>query len=184
MWAATGDIFGNGQIHYITEVDDSKALNDRGEPMVIIASSGMCEAGRILHHLKNNVEDERNTVIVVGYMAQHTLGRRIVERREEFKIFGRMYKLLARVEVLNGFSAHADADEFHRLFAPIAKGLKRPSSSTARKTSPRRWPTCWPIWAAHTARSPPPATGSRWSSRPGPAPTQKTFKLSLTFGRC
>lgn len=126
LWTASGEIFGdgNGQITYITEVADSKALNDRREPMVIIASSGMCEAGRILHHLKNNVEDERNTVIIVGFMAQHTLGRRIVERREELKIFGRAYQLLCRVEVLNGFSAHADAAEFRRLFGPIAKGLK------------------------------------------------------------
>ena len=91
---------------------------------MIIASAGMCEAGRILHHLKNNVENEANTVIVVGYMAQHTLGRRIVERREEIKIFGRMYKLLCRVEVLNGFSAHADADDFARCLGPIASDLR------------------------------------------------------------
>ena len=84
----------------------------------------MCEAGRILHHLKNNVEDERNTIVVVGYMARHTLGRRLVERREQIKIFGMMYKLMARVEVLNGFSAHADARDFERMFAPIAADLK------------------------------------------------------------
>jgi metallo-beta-lactamase family protein len=92
--------------------------------MVIIASQGMCEAGRILHHLKNNIEDEKNTVVIVGFQAQHTLGRRIVERREELKIFGQMYRLLARVEVLNGFSAHADGDEFARLFKPLARRLK------------------------------------------------------------
>jgi len=91
---------------------------------VILAASGMCEAGRILHHLKNNIEDPRNAVIVVGFMAQHTLGRRLVERREEVKIFGRLYRLLARVEILNGFSAHADVTEFRRLYAPIAPGLR------------------------------------------------------------
>lgn len=125
QWAASGDVFGNGHIRYITEVADSKALNGRDEPMVIIASSGMCEAGRILHHLKNNVENERNTVVIVGFQAQHTLGRRIVERREELKIFGRLYRLLCRVEVLNGFSAHADSTEFRRLFAPLARGLRK-----------------------------------------------------------
>ena len=105
-------------------MNDSKALNGRNEPCVIMAASGMCEAGRILHHLKNNVEDEKNTVIIVGFMAQHTLGRRIVERREEIKVFGRMYPLRARVEVLNGFSAHADVDEFRRLYGPMAKKLR------------------------------------------------------------
>ena len=125
QWADTGDVFGNGHVQYITESNDSKALNDRRDPMVIIASSGMCENGRILHHLKNNVEDERNTVAIVGFQAQHTLGRRIVERREEIRIYGRMYKLLCRVEVLNGFSAHADGPEFRRVLAPIAKGLKQ-----------------------------------------------------------
>ena len=84
----------------------------------------MCEAGRILHHLKNNIEDEANTVIIVGFQAQGTMGRRTVERREEVRIFGRMYKLFCRVEVLNGFSAHADADDFVRSSSPLARGLK------------------------------------------------------------
>ncbi len=126
QWGREGDLFGrNGLVRFITDVEDSKALNDRKDPCVIMAASGMCEAGRILHHLKNNIEDEKNTVVVVGFMAQHTLGRRIVERREELKIFGRMYKLLARVEILNGFSAHADVDEFRRLYAPLARKLRR-----------------------------------------------------------
>ncbi|MGA2266466.1 MAG: MBL fold metallo-hydrolase [Phycisphaerae bacterium] len=124
FWFRRGDIFGTKWVNYITAVEESKALNDRKEPCVIIASSGMCEAGRILHHLKNNVENEANTVIIVGFMAQHTLGRRIVERREEIKIFGRMYKLLCRVEILNGFSAHADADDFARCLGPIASDLR------------------------------------------------------------
>ena len=124
FWQQEGDIFGSGHVRYITGVEESKALNRREEPCVIIASAGMCEAGRILHHLKNNVEDEANTVIVVGYMAQNTLGRRIVERREELRIFGRMYKLLARVEVLNGFSAHADRNDLRKCLGPLAKQLK------------------------------------------------------------
>ena len=124
FWFQQGDIFGRGLVTYIADVEQSKRLNDIKEPCVIIASSGMCEAGRILHHLKNNVENEKNTVVIVGFQAQHTLGRRIVERREEIKIFGRMYKLLCRVETLNGLSAHADAADFARCLGPIAKGLR------------------------------------------------------------
>jgi metallo-beta-lactamase family protein len=119
-----GDIFGHGRVTYVTNVEDSKRLHERRESCVIISASGMCEAGRILHHLKNNVENEANTVIIVGFQAQHTLGRRIVERREEIKILGRMYKLLCRVEVMNGFSAHADADDFARCLGPLAPDLK------------------------------------------------------------
>ncbi|MBT3201583.1 MAG: MBL fold metallo-hydrolase [Phycisphaerales bacterium] len=124
FWQAKGDIFGKPFITYITDANDSKALNKREEPCVIIASSGMCEAGRIKHHLKNNVEDEANTVVIVGFMAQNTLGRRIVERREELKIYGRLYPLLCRVEILNGFSAHADRDELTRSLGPLAPKLK------------------------------------------------------------
>jgi metallo-beta-lactamase family protein len=113
-----------GTVHYLTDVTQSKTLNNSSEPCVIMAASGMCESGRILHHLKNNIENPKNTVVVVGFMAQHTLGRRIVERREELKIFGKMYKLLARVEILNGLSAHADSEDFRRLYAPLADKVR------------------------------------------------------------
>lgn len=137
QWSQDGDLFGRaGPVQYITDVEDSKALNHKTEPCIIMAASGMCEAGRILHHLKNNVEQEKNTVIVVGFMAQHTLGRRIVERREEIRIFGRMYKLLARVAILNGFSAHADVDEFRRLYGPIAPKLRRAFVVHGEETQP------------------------------------------------
>jgi len=124
FWHEIGDVFGRGLVRYVTEVAESKALNTYQKPCVILSASGMCEAGRILHHLKNNIADPRNTVIVVGYMARHTLGRRIVEKVSPLKIFGREYDLKARVEVLNGFSAHADHDEFARLLVPLAKDLK------------------------------------------------------------
>ena len=125
LWARGKDIFGQGgPVKFITDVEESKRLNQLKGTCVIISASGMCESGRILHHLKNNIEDEKNTVIIVGFMAQHTLGRRLVERRPEIKIYGRMYKLLARVEILNGFSAHADAVDFRRLYAPLAKNLR------------------------------------------------------------
>ena len=78
---------------------------------MIISASGMAEAGRILHHLKHNIEDPRNTILIVGWQAPDTLGRRLVEKQPEVKIFGETYRLRAQVEVINGFSAHADRPE-------------------------------------------------------------------------
>ncbi|HTZ11506.1 MAG TPA: MBL fold metallo-hydrolase [Candidatus Margulisiibacteriota bacterium] len=95
-------------LKFIREQRDSKALNIDKRPMIIVAGSGMCEAGRILHHLKNNIEDSRNTVLVVGFMAQDTLGRRIVEKEPFVRIFGVEYELNAEVVVINAFSGHAD----------------------------------------------------------------------------
>jgi len=104
------DPFGFHRLTYIRSTERSKELNFLREPAIIISASGMCEAGRILHHLKNNIEDARNTVLIVGWQAPHTLGRRLVERRPVVKIFGQEYHLKARVETINGFSAHADRD--------------------------------------------------------------------------
>lgn len=100
--------FGFERLEYVREADRSKELNGMNVPMVIISASGMAEAGRILHHLRNNIEDRRNTVMIVGYMAEHTLGRRILEKRNEVKIFGQPHPLRAEVVVMNYFSAHAD----------------------------------------------------------------------------
>jgi metallo-beta-lactamase family protein len=105
------DPFGFHRLTYVRSAERSKELNFLREPAVIISASGMCEAGRILHHLKNNIEDARNTVLIVGWQAPHTLGRRLVERQSVVKIFGEEYRLKARVETINGFSAHADRDE-------------------------------------------------------------------------
>ena len=107
----SGDPFGFRDLQYTRSVEASKAINFMRDPAVIISASGMCEAGRIQHHLKNNIQDERNTVLIVGWQAPDTLGRRIVERQPVVKIFGEEYRLNARVEVINGFSAHADRDE-------------------------------------------------------------------------
>ncbi len=104
------DPFGFHRLDYIRSVERSKELNFLREPAVIISASGMAEAGRILHHLKNNIEDERNTVLIVGWQAPHTLGRRLVERQSVVKVFGEEYRLNAQVETINGFSAHADRD--------------------------------------------------------------------------
>jgi metallo-beta-lactamase family protein len=102
------DPFGFHRLTYIRSTEASKELNFLREPAIIISASGMCEAGRILHHLKNNIEDPRNTVVIVGWQSPYTLGRRLVERRPVVKIFGEEYELNARVETINGFSAHAD----------------------------------------------------------------------------
>jgi len=106
-----GDLFGFDMMRYTRSTSQSKELNFLREPAVIISASGMCEAGRILHHLKNNIEDSRNTILIVGWQAPNTLGRRIVERQPRVRIFGEEYQLNAEVVTINGFSAHADRSE-------------------------------------------------------------------------
>lgn len=103
-----GDLFGFPRLHYVRSVEDSKSLNSLRVPAIIISASGMAEFGRILHHLKNNIEDDRNTVMIVGWQAPDTLGRRLVEGETLIKIFGEEYHRRAKVVVLNGFSGHAD----------------------------------------------------------------------------
>ncbi|MBC7563115.1 MAG: MBL fold metallo-hydrolase [Gemmatimonadaceae bacterium] len=98
-------------VHYTRDVQESKALNQMHGPMIIISPSGMAESGRVLHHLSHAAGDQRNTILVVGFMAEHTLGRRIVERRPNLRIFGSDVPLNAHVEVLDGYSAHADRGE-------------------------------------------------------------------------
>ncbi len=115
--------FSFGQIQYVGSVNESMALMRDERPHIVIASSGMCEAGRILHHLRYKVHDEKNTILIVGFMAANTLGRKIQESGlayeesgrtgspPELKILNKMYPLNARVVKLDGFSAHADKDE-------------------------------------------------------------------------
>jgi metallo-beta-lactamase family protein len=95
------------QLTYTRSVDESKALNVRKDPMVIISASGMAEAGRILHHLRNNIEDPRNTVCIVSWQAPHTLGRRLADRERRVKIFGEAFDRKAQVATIGGLSAHA-----------------------------------------------------------------------------
>jgi metallo-beta-lactamase family protein len=104
-------IFNYGKINYVKDVEQSKTLNNIEGPMIIISASGMCEHGRILHHLKNNIEDERNIILIVGYQAKNTLGRKLVEQQEVVNIFGQPHERKAEVIVLNEFSAHADRDD-------------------------------------------------------------------------
>jgi metallo-beta-lactamase family protein len=111
MIARGQDVFGFKDLQYCRTQDESKQLNDLREPCVIISASGMCEGGRILHHLKRTVPRAEDTILIVGYQAENTLGRRLVDHEKSVRIYGKEYKLRARVEKMNGFSAHADKDE-------------------------------------------------------------------------
>jgi metallo-beta-lactamase family protein len=125
VFAAHPDVFDDGEslvqtvaklfdfplVHYTRDVEDSKALAKLNGPLIIVAASGMVESGRILHHLAQGAPDPRNTVLIVGFQAEHTLGRRIVERQPMIKVFGDQVPLRAHVEIINGYSAHADQAE-------------------------------------------------------------------------
>ncbi len=119
------DLFGEEHIRYIDKVHESIALNDKPEPCVIISASGMCEAGRVVHHLKHNIEDPRSTILIAGYQAEHTLGRRLVERRPEVRILGRTFGVKAEVVVLNGLSSHADHGDLLRSLSPLVGTAKQ-----------------------------------------------------------
>jgi metallo-beta-lactamase family protein len=121
------DLFRFELVHYTRDVADSKSLNLQRGPMIIISPSGMAEVGRILHHLSNGASDSRNTILIVGFQAEHTLGRRIVERRPTIRIFGEDVPLRARVEVLNGYSAHADRSELTRWLDAVSQSGKAPT---------------------------------------------------------
>jgi len=95
-------------LRYVSELEDSMAIDADDRPCIIISASGMCEAGRVLHHLRATVGDSRNTIVIVGFQAQHTLGRRLVEGRRDVRIFGVPHTRRAEVVTLDGFSAHAD----------------------------------------------------------------------------
>ncbi|HJU67869.1 MAG TPA: MBL fold metallo-hydrolase [Gemmatimonadaceae bacterium] len=98
-------------VRYTRTVEESKAIAQLRGPVIVIAASGMAESGRILHHLAQGASDERNAILIVGFQAEHTLGRRIVEKQPVLKIFGEPVPLRARVEIINGYSAHADQKE-------------------------------------------------------------------------
>ena len=121
-----GDPFGFDQLRYTRSVEQSKELNFMRESFIVISASGMAETGRILHHLRNRIEDPANTILIVGWQAPNTLGRRLVEHVPTVRIFGEEYNLRARVEVINGFSGHADRDE---LLAWAGAITKRPRST-------------------------------------------------------
>jgi metallo-beta-lactamase family protein len=119
------DPFGFHRLTYIHDVAESKKLNALRGPCVIISASGMCEGGRVLHHLRNNIEDPRNTILITGFQAAYTLGRKIVEKQPEVPIFGEPMRLRAEVCSLDELSGHADQKELIEWMRPIAKGLKK-----------------------------------------------------------
>jgi metallo-beta-lactamase family protein len=122
------DLFRFDLVRYTRKVEESKALNSLRTPLVVIAASGMAESGRIVHHLLHGADDPRNTILIVGFQAEHTLGRRIVEKRPTIKVFGDEIPLRARVEVLNGYSAHGDSNELLRWIEGVrskSPGLRR-----------------------------------------------------------
>ncbi|PJF22039.1 MAG: MBL fold metallo-hydrolase [Phototrophicales bacterium] len=105
------DPFGLNSVQYVRSVEDSKRINFERQPCIIISASGMAEFGRVLHHLKNRITEPQNTILITGWQAPHTLGRRLVEGVDVVRIFGEEYPRKAQVEVLNGFSGHAGQDE-------------------------------------------------------------------------
>lgn len=109
--ATNNDPFGFERLTYVRDANESKELNDRQGPFIVISAQGMCEAGRVLHHLKNSISDPKNMVIIVGYQAENTLGKKIVMQEPTVNIFGEPHDLKAEVVVLNSFSGHADRNE-------------------------------------------------------------------------
>src|SRR5260370_843464 len=101
------DPFGFKRLQYVREAADSKKLNDLHGPFVVISASGMCEQGRILHHLRNNIEDPRNTVLITGFQAQDTLGRKLVEKWPEVRLCGEPLRVKAEIARLDELRAHA-----------------------------------------------------------------------------
>ena len=118
------DPFGFAELKYTHSVDESKKINAIHGAAIIISANGMCEAGRVLHHLKNNIEDARNTILFVGYQAENTLGRRLLDGAKKIKIFGDEYDVRAQIEIAHGFSAHADKTELLQWVAGAKENLK------------------------------------------------------------
>ncbi|MBM3129373.1 MAG: MBL fold metallo-hydrolase [Chloroflexi bacterium] len=122
---AHDDPFGFGGLKYTRAVDESRAINALKTPAIILSASGMCEAGRVLHHLKHNIEDARSTILFVGYQAENTLGRRLVDGVKRVKIFGDEFAVRAQIRIADGFSAHADRNELLAWIAPLRDTLRQ-----------------------------------------------------------
>ena len=129
--------FAFDQLHFVNSVDESMALNREQKPHIVLSASGMCEAGRILHHLRHKIHNPNNTILIVGFMAQHTLGRRILEKGIEYeqsgrqgaapkvKFFNKEYPLKAHVTNIGGFSAHGDKNEMLRFIKDSNLKIKK-----------------------------------------------------------
>jgi metallo-beta-lactamase family protein len=119
------DPFGFRRLQYVREASESKKLNDLHGPFVVISASGMCEQGRILHHLRNNIEDPRNTVLITGFQAQNTLGRKLAEGWQEVRIFGEPMRVRAEIATLDELSGHADHKDLLEWVRPVAPSLRK-----------------------------------------------------------
>jgi metallo-beta-lactamase family protein len=124
-FSSSGDVFASRYIHFVSSPDESKRLNAMRGPCVIISSSGMCEGGRIIHHLKHAIQDEANVIVFVGFQAEHTLGRKLVEGWDVVPIFGVPTPRRAQIVKFNGMSAHADRND---LLAYVRSIHPRPST--------------------------------------------------------
>ncbi|MCL2131630.1 MAG: MBL fold metallo-hydrolase [Lentimicrobiaceae bacterium] len=111
------DPFGFDNLHYVRTKEDSKRLNTHNRPCIIISASGMMEAGRIKHHLANNIENKKTTILVVGYCAPRTLGRRIMDGEKIVSIYGNKYQVNAQIEEIDALSGHGDYEEMHRFLS-------------------------------------------------------------------
>ena len=110
---------------YVQSVEESKALNERKDPMIVISASGMAETGRILHHLRNNIENPKNTVCIVSWQAPYTLGRRLADREKQVKIFGEPYTVNAEVATIGGLSGHAGQDLLVKYATTVKQSVKK-----------------------------------------------------------
>ena len=118
------DPFGFDMLKYTRSTEESKALNNLGKPAIIISASGMCEGGRVLHHLSRNIGETKTTVLFVGYQAENTLGRKLLQGDRTVRIYGEEYEVRARMEEIDGYSAHADESELLDFIAAIPKKPK------------------------------------------------------------
>lgn len=117
--------FGFNELNYIRDVNESKALNTNSDPCIIISSSGMANAGRVKHHIRNNIQEEKNTILIVGYCSPHTPGGRLRAGADELRLFGEMYPVKAAVKTMDSFSAHADQTEMIDFIDVHKKVLKK-----------------------------------------------------------
>ena len=136
------DPFGFRRLQYVREAAESKKLNDLHGPFVVISASGMCEQGRILHHFRNRIEDPRNTVLITGFQAADTLGRKLVEKWQEVRIFGEPMRVRAEISSLDELSGHADQPSCWTGSSRRRAACARSSWSTASRTGGQFWPNC------------------------------------------
>ncbi len=156
-----GDLFAFDLLQFTRDVQQSKNLDALRGPAVIISASGMAESGRILHHLAHGAPDPRNTILIVGFQAEHTLGRRIVEEREVLRIFGDEVPRRAQVAVLNGYSAHADRTELTQWLDAVRAGSPGLQQVALVHGEPAAQDALSAALASHGVRVQVPAPGDR-----------------------